>query len=78
MESRLTCLLDSIADDKDVTPASTGRLRSVGPPVTNEAYPRPAHATALRAALEASLQVFSMKFIENGESTAVYSKGWDS
>ena len=43
------CLLESIAGDDDVTPVPTGRLRSVGPPVTEEANPRPAHATALRA-----------------------------
>ena len=45
----LTCLLESIADDDDVTPTPTGRLRSVGPPVAKEANPRPAHTTALRA-----------------------------
>ena len=45
----LTCLLESIADDDDVTPAPTRRLRSVGHPVTEEANPRPAHETALRA-----------------------------
>ena len=43
------CLLESIADDDDETPAATGRLRPVGPPITEEAKPLPAHATALLA-----------------------------
>ena len=30
----LTCLLEFIAGDDDVTPMPTGRLLSVGPPVT--------------------------------------------
>ena len=33
---------------------------------------------AVRAALEESLQAFSMKLVENSEFTAVYPQGWDS
>ena len=45
----LTCLLESIDVDDDVTPIPAGRRRPVRPAVTEEPNLRPAHTTAFGA-----------------------------